>query len=262
MASKIEILLNNQLLEVDLNDLQGNDDALIGILEQDAKNHHLFLEFAVEYHSRRMLIEFEKFLLAAKAMPLTHLQKNEKYVLMLNTLAAFYIEQARVCYSGKTLPDLNGNQRTSTDLIAQATELLNKIEQITKRNKFTFVLKGNLAMIKGLNSDDDGMDQSWSNYKAALSIESDFVPALIGVAGILFKKKDYKGALGVYQKILCLEPDLTPDVRVSIGICYNAIGMATEAKLAFECALEKVFRKSSSLTHHIEQFNCLGSRKY
>ena len=48
MASeKIDILLQNQLLEVDLNDLRGNDDALIGILSQDPTNHKLFLRFAV-----------------------------------------------------------------------------------------------------------------------------------------------------------------------------------------------------------------------
>jgi hypothetical protein len=49
MSNKIEILLNNQLLEVDLNDLEGNDDTLIAILNQDATNHKLFLEFAVRF---------------------------------------------------------------------------------------------------------------------------------------------------------------------------------------------------------------------
>lgn len=44
---KIDILLQNQLLEVDLNDLKGNDDALIGIVAQDPTNHKLFLQFAV-----------------------------------------------------------------------------------------------------------------------------------------------------------------------------------------------------------------------
>ena len=44
---KIDILLQNQLLEVDLNDLKGNDDALIGIVAQDPINHKLFLQFAV-----------------------------------------------------------------------------------------------------------------------------------------------------------------------------------------------------------------------
>jgi hypothetical protein len=47
MSGKIEILLHNQLLEVDLDDLKGNDDALIGILSQDSTNYRLFLEFAV-----------------------------------------------------------------------------------------------------------------------------------------------------------------------------------------------------------------------
>ena len=70
--NKIEILLNNQLLEVDLNDLQGNDDTLIAILSKDEVNHKLYLEFAVgsinqfEYHKRGMTREFEKFLFAGK----------------------------------------------------------------------------------------------------------------------------------------------------------------------------------------------------
>lgn len=66
MNKKIEILLNNQLLEVDLGDLKGNDDALISILTQDNSNYKLFLEFALEYHKRGMNLEFEKFLAAGK----------------------------------------------------------------------------------------------------------------------------------------------------------------------------------------------------
>ncbi len=50
---RIDILLNNQVLEVDLNDLAGNEDPLIGIVSQDPSNHSLFLRFAVR---RRILI--------------------------------------------------------------------------------------------------------------------------------------------------------------------------------------------------------------
>jgi hypothetical protein len=65
----IEIRINDQLLEVDLNDLKGNDDTLIGILQQQKPiDYELFLKFAIEYYKREMLIEFEKFLLAGIGM--------------------------------------------------------------------------------------------------------------------------------------------------------------------------------------------------
>jgi RNA polymerase-associated protein CTR9 len=222
MTNKIEILLNDQLLEVDMNDLQGNDDALIGILQKDAKNHHLFLEFALEYYKRRMNLEFEKFLLAGKLMNLPH--KNDSFVLMLNTLACYYIENAtRIKGTTNTLQGPFGNQRNSADLINQATQIINEVEQI-KRNKFTFVLKANLLFIKGES------DQTIPNLKAALNLDRNFIPALIGLANALFKKNDFKNALLHYQQILELFPDISPDVRIPIGICFYELDMVNEAR--------------------------------
>ncbi|KAJ3269385.1 protein required for normal CLN1 and CLN2 G1 cyclin expression [Terramyces sp. JEL0728] len=213
--NKIEILLNDQLLEVDLGDLKGNDGPLIEILNQNPQNHKLFFE----YHKRGMKQEFERFLLAGKKQA-----------------------QANSLKVDETLLAADSNQkRKDVDLLIQAAQLLNESEQISRSDKFTLVAKANLIcsrIKKGLTKHDRDLDQALSSYKQALSFDANFVPALIGIASAYFKKEDYKAALNYYQRVLSHLPDINPDVRVPIGLCFYKLSMYTEARLAFERAVE------------------------
>lgn len=44
--------------------------------------------------------------------------------------------------------------------------------------------------------------------------------ALLGKAKIFFYRENYQGALKLFQKVLMLNPLLTPDPRIGIGICF------------------------------------------
>ena len=235
----IEIQINDQLLEVDLNDLKGNDEALIGILQQQQPiSHELFLKFAFEYYKRGMHLEFEKFLLSGKAMGKSTGTSSGKYCLVLNTLAAYYVEQARVLqHDDGRLKSISGKERTYRDLLTQSSQLLNEAESIEKQNKFTLVLKANAVLLRETNPDELTKNQCISLYMAALKQDSQYVPALIGLANALYSKKDYKQALENYQKIMLLcGTTLDYDVRIPIGLCFYNLGMLQEAKLAFDRA--------------------------
>lgn len=84
------------------------------------------------------------------------------------------------------------------------------------------------------------LDQVFVNFKAALQTDPNFVPALIGLAGVNFQRKNFKLALQFYQKVLMIQPELIPDPRIPIGICFYKLDMKLEAGLAFKRALEIV----------------------
>ncbi|KAJ3371949.1 protein required for normal CLN1 and CLN2 G1 cyclin expression [Kappamyces sp. JEL0680] len=246
---RIDILLNNQVLEVDLNDLAGNEDPLIGIVSQDPSNHGLFLRFAFEYHSRGMNREFEKFLLAGKSQAQVHrLNHSDRHVLLLNCLAGYYIDAAKNLKEGEALPSCNasGAARSASILLRQAAELLNDAERISRTDKFTFIGKGLRraglmpANILQMNAKPGVRDENvLNNYKAALKLDANFIPALIGLGNFYFESENFKMALNYYQRVLTTKPDIVPDVRIPIGICFSYLNMNDEAALAFERALER-----------------------
>lgn len=57
---------------------------------------------------------------------------------------------------------------------------------------------------------------------------------------VCFQKNDIPGALACYQRVLKLNPEMIPDVRVSIGLCYHKLGMMDHARRAFERTIERV----------------------
>lgn len=59
---------------------------------------------------------------------------------------------------------------------------------------------------------------------------------------VLNQKGDIKGCLHIYQTIFKIEPELEPDLRLPIGICFNQLGMTKEAKKSFERAIARVSR--------------------
>ncbi len=97
-----------------------------------------------------------------------------------------------------------------------------------------------LKIVPGSPNEGRELDQVFNNLKAALKSDPNFIPGLIGLAGAYFLRKNFKLALSFYQKVLSIQPDIQPDVRVPIGICFYNLEMESEALLAFERALENV----------------------
>jgi RNA polymerase-associated protein CTR9 len=83
------------------------------------------------------------------------------------------------------------------------------------------------------------LDQCVTCFKLALNLDPNFVPGLLGLAAVYAEKGDYKSALILYQKALCINPDFSPDLRIPIGMCFHNLDMSEEARKAFNRALER-----------------------
>ena len=72
----------------------------------------------------------------------------ERNLLLLNTLAAYYIETAKKLGDKDMFPACNPSvgDRNAQQLIKQAAELLNDAERISRSNKFTFLGKGMVSI--------------------------------------------------------------------------------------------------------------------
>jgi len=62
--------------------------------------------------------------------------------------------------------------------------------------------------------------------------------ATMGKARTLYGKKRYDKALEAYQEVLQKRPDMDPDPRIGIGMCFWSLGFKDDARLAWERALE------------------------
>jgi RNA polymerase-associated protein CTR9 len=60
-----------------------------------------------------------------------------------------------------------------------------------------------------------------------------------GLAEAKFLSNDFKGALHSYQEVLRLDPEIVPDVRLSIGVCYARLAMLDHARIAFNRVLAR-----------------------
>lgn len=68
---------------------------------------------------------------------------KEKHLLLLNTLASYYIDSAKKLKENETMPSVNSTEpRTSMMLLNQSLEILNEAEKISRTDKFTYVGKG------------------------------------------------------------------------------------------------------------------------
>ena len=130
---------------------------------------------------------------------------------------------------------------------------MTECEGLDKRDNWTCLLKANLLKVKG------SLDQAIYYYGAIVTQEAgapSSVPCILlrvltqpkkvaayairGLAICKLEQEKYPESLSLFQRVLKIRPDLKPDVRVSIGICYSKLGMHDYARKAFKRAFERV----------------------
>ncbi|WVQ89256.1 hypothetical protein IAS59_003009 [Cryptococcus gattii] len=63
--------------------------------------------------------------------------------------------------------------------------------------------------------------------------------ALTAQARLQFARRSHLQALQTYQKLLALAPEMSPDPRIGLGLCFWQLGDRTKARTAWERALER-----------------------
>lgn len=146
----------------------------------------------------------------------------------------------------------NGEQKTKEYYLNLATATLNESIRIDRDWIVNTLARGTISMMKAalttVPSEKKGsMDAATKVFEEAYrgygGNRNMF--AAMARARLLFANKKYALALEGYQDVLQKRPDMDPDPRIGIGLCYWMLGYKDDAKIAWERALEIV-----SLTVH------------
>jgi RNA polymerase-associated protein CTR9 len=113
-------------------------------------------------------------------------------MMALDTLAAYYVQQARQ----------EKRREKRKDYFTQATVLYTTADKIIMYDINHLLGRAYFCLLEG-----DKMDQADAQFSFVLQQSPEKIPALIGKACIAFNKKDYKGALVFYKKALRTNPN-------------------------------------------------------
>ncbi|XP_053545483.1 RNA polymerase-associated protein CTR9 homolog [Bombina bombina] len=199
-------------------------DEVISIFKQEHTQLHIWIVLALEYYKQGKIENFVKLLEAARVHGNLDYQNYKKdQMACLDTLAAFYVQQART----------EKNTGNKKKLINLATLLYSMGDKIIMYDQNHLLGRACFCLLQG------GMvDQADAQFHFVLNQSPNNIPALLGKACISFNKKDYRGSLACYKKALRTNPGCPVDVWMGTGFCFAKLNKPEKACLAFRRALK------------------------
>lgn len=124
--------------------------------------------------------------------------------------------------------------QSKPEIYAKALEYSNKAYQLGQNDPSTLLVKAALSLSTGNYND------SLVSAQAILSKDADNCWARLVRARVLYQRKNYRGALQLYQSVLNDQPgaDMRPDPRLGVGLCFWQLGDHEHALLAWTRALQ------------------------
>ncbi|TIB72226.1 Sec63-domain-containing protein [Wallemia mellicola] len=110
----------------------------------------------------------------------------------------------------------------------QADKALQSEGETPRINSPLYLGKASLQLAQG------NLDAALSTFNSILKGYSRNVFALMGKARVLHVKRHYAEALRVYQEVLRISPNLMPDPRIGIGLCFWQLNCPKEAQAAWK----------------------------
>lgn len=150
-----------------------------------------------------------------------------------SSLIWLYIRQVREAPSKVTDAMASQGIKSKSDYHALATSFANKAFPLDKVWSLNVLARGALNGVIGK------FDSGLSSYDTILTQSGNAnLFASMGKARFLYHKKNYRGALKVYQSVLRSRVNFEPDPRIGIGLCFWHLNQKTMALAAWERALE------------------------
>lgn len=123
--------------------------------------------------------------------------------------------------------------KSKSDYHAMATSYANKAFPLDKTWSVNVLARGALSGVIGK------FESGLSSYDSILTQSGNAnLFANLGKARFLYHKKNYRGALKLYQSVLRSRVNFVPDPRIGIGLCFWHLNQKTMALSAWERALE------------------------
>ncbi|OXU31345.1 hypothetical protein TSAR_012690 [Trichomalopsis sarcophagae] len=226
MARSIEIPLRDspdEVIELYLDQLPHGDEVL-GILYQENAHLNIWVNLALEYYKQHKIDDFIKILESSRSKANIEYRDYEKdQMRALDMLAAYYVQEA----------NREKNKDKKKDLFTKATSLFIAADKIIMYDQTHLIARAYFCLLEG-----NKIDQADAQFNFVLNQSPNNIPSLLGKACIAYNKKDYRGALTFYKKVLRINPQCPADVRVGMGHCFVKLDNREKARCAYERALQ------------------------
>jgi RNA polymerase-associated protein CTR9 len=135
------------------------------------------------------------------------------------------------------------DSKTKEAYLQLATQTLNESGRLDPSSPSNYLARGIYSIFKASATTTSERNH---HFDQALRVFDDAIRtsprgnmlALMGKAHALYGRKRYDKSLEAYQEVLRYRPDMDPDPRIGIGMCYWSLGYKDDAKMAWERALE------------------------
>lgn len=142
--------------------------------------------------------------------------------------------------SSKTFAELLGNKNPTVigNTYQKNIRYLEKAAQILGQSHFFYPnLRAQAFYYKGLMAETTNPNEALSNYRQALTADSTFAPAYNDSGRLLYLKKSYKEAQGIFEKGLQFAPSWS-FLHLNYGMVLAAQNLLAEAETAYKKAIE------------------------
>ena len=173
-----------------------------------------------------------------EACDLTTLTEKSEQVRILAATGIAHLAASNVASSGGGLGSSSNksskrNDDPKSELRQRADEKFTKASKIDTFFPMTWIGRGMLNLEK------NQFDQARFFFQTTEKQCGPVLPALLGMAAVLFAEGDFKGALSKYSTAIKQYPDKSgAPSRVGFGLCCYKLGQIDRAKAAFKRALE------------------------
>jgi RNA polymerase-associated protein CTR9 len=135
------------------------------------------------------------------------------------------------------------DSKTEEAYLQLATQTLNESRRLDPSSPSNYLARGIYSIFKASATTTSKRNH---HFNQALRVFDDAIRTsprgnmlvLMGKAHALYGRKRYDKSLEVYQGMLRYRPDMDPDPRIGIEMCYWSLGYKDDAKMAWERALE------------------------
>ncbi|KAF3929660.1 hypothetical protein AA313_de0200979 [Arthrobotrys entomopaga] len=248
VPSRIEVPLTEQVgdegtVEIDLTDLPDDVDELSSLLEQEHASHPYWILSALAY-AKHQNIDNAIEILNSRALNSENIKRNQREILPIQLcLLWLYLQKTREAMKAPYNPsDIAEN--TKDHYLQSAAALLNNVGRYEAEHPAYNIARAVYSSLKAAVTNvkaerTSNLENAHRIYDETLKrANGTNVVALMGKARWLFSKARYDKALECYQECLRKRPDMDPDPRIGIGLCFWMLDFKDDAKTAWERSLE------------------------
>ncbi|ORY86076.1 hypothetical protein BCR37DRAFT_337496, partial [Protomyces lactucae-debilis] len=223
----------DDVVTIDCSELPDDPRDLCQLLSGEEAHPKYWIRLAAEY--RKAALTDHAIDIVNEGLKTNRVQSDRDFRAQFHSLlATLYIQKSRISSSGLSKQEPDARNKEYWQQLA--TQSINDASRLNPDSVSSLISRGVLSMMK--IDGDRALEEANKQFDAALKKNTRNLFAMLGKGRIMYARKNFKVALGWFQKVLAAQPKFRPDPRIGIGLCFWQLKMLEDATLAWARALE------------------------